>query len=102
MGMRITEQVVDNEGVISGWLAAERGWTVWHDDRSKRERHVPTFVAVHLPSRTTLAIFARPRRLHPSELPAADWLPDRWIPCVWWPGMHIEVRAWLAAPVVDP
>jgi hypothetical protein len=100
--MRLTEQILGNEAVISGWLDAEPGWTVWHDDRSKRQRHVPTFVAVHLPSRIMLAVYARPRKLHPSEMPDTSWLPAAVEPVVWHPGMSGEIRSWLTVAVGDP
>jgi len=100
--MRVTEQVLDNEVVVRGWLTHERGWFVWSDDRGKRERSVPTIVGCHLPSRLVIAVYARPRRLRPSEMPDTSWLPASWLPVVWHPGMHTEVRAWLAAPVTDP
>jgi hypothetical protein len=99
--VRVTEQILDNDAAVRGWFTAERGWFVWSDDRGKRQRSVPTIVAVHLPSRMVLAIYARPRKLRPSEMPDTSWLVSSWIPVVWWPGMHIEVRAWLATPHTD-
>lgn len=100
--MRVTERILDNEVVVRGWLTQRRAWVTWHDDRAKRERSTPTLVALHIPSRLVIAIFARPRKLRPSEAPDVSWLPASWVPVIWWPGMHIEIKAWLAAPVTDP
>ena len=98
--MRVTEQVVVIEAFIGGLLADARSWTVWRADGDKRKLHEPTFVACHVPSRQTLAVFVRPRRLYPSERPDTSWLPADWVAVVWWPGMLKEVRAWLAVPTV--
>jgi hypothetical protein len=73
--MRVTEQIIDNEMVVRGWLTAERAWVTWHDDRAKRERSTPTLIALHIPSRLVIAIYARPRKLRPSEAPDVSWLP---------------------------
>lgn len=95
--MRVTEQVLVTEVTISGLLADARSWIMWSDPRGKRD-HQPAFVACHMPSRLVIAVFVRPRRLHPSEAPAVDWLPVGWLPCVWHPGLSAEIRAWLANP----
>jgi hypothetical protein len=96
--MRVTEQVFDNEVVVRGWLTQQRAWVTWHDDRAKRERSTPTLIALHIPTHAVLAVYCRPRKLRPSEAPDVSWLPAGWVPVVWWPGMHKEVRAWLVSP----
>ena len=96
--MRVTGQVIEVEAVISSLLNDDRGWTVWHDDRGKRQLHVPTFMAVHIPSRIIIGVYCRPRRLYPSELPAVGWLPATVQAVVWWPALAAEIRAWLANP----
>jgi hypothetical protein len=100
--VRVTAQVLEVEAIISGLLTHAHGWSFWRVDGNKRQVHSPTFVACHVPSRQTLAVFVRPRRLYPSERPAVDWLPDPWVAVVWHPGLAKDIQAWLAYPVVDP
>lgn len=101
----LTEDLEVAADIMAGWLNHERSWFFWVDGRggrSKRRRSRPSIVAMHLPDRLVLAIFARPRRLHPSELPDVSWLPAGWVACVWHPGMRVDVRRWLATPHTDP
>ena len=97
--MRITGQVIEVEAIIGALLSDDRSWAVWHDDHGKRPVHLPTFVAFHIPSQRIIGVYVRPMKLHPSEMPAVDWLPVTVEPVVWHPGLSTEVRAWLAAPV---
>lgn len=97
--MKVDLAVIQIEATIRGWLTADRSWAVWRDDTGRRPVHRPSFVAFHIPSGRIIGVFCRPRRLHPSEMPAVDWLPVAVEPVVWHPGLSTEVRAWLAVPV---
>lgn len=88
------------EAVIGGLLADARSWITWSDARGKRD-HAPAFIACHMPSRLVVAVFVRPRRLHPSEMPDASWLPG-WLPVVWYPAISADVARWLANPDGTP
>lgn len=96
--MRITEPVILVEAKIAKWLTTGQGWAVWRDERTVRRRHVPSFVACHFRTGLLLAVYTRPRRLHPSEAPAVGWLPAGVIPVVWHLALHPEVKAWLYRP----
>lgn len=95
--MKITEQVIQTEAAITALLTGARGWIVWHDERDKRG-HQPNFIALHIPSKMVVAVFARPRRLAPSERPDASWLPGDWLPVVWYAALAPQIRVWLVAP----
>jgi len=86
---------------IAGWLMHERAWMVWVDSR-RHQRSRPSMVAFHVPSRQTLAVFARPGKPSPINLPDVSWLPADWLPVVWRTDDMRDVRRWLAAPVTDP
>jgi len=101
----LTEDLVVAEATMAGWFTHELSWLFWVDGRggrSKRRRSRPSLIGLHLPDKLEVAVFARPRKLLPSEMPDVSWLPPGMTPCVWWPGLAREVRAWLAAPVGDP
>jgi hypothetical protein len=101
--MRITETVITTEAKISKWLTTGQGWAVWRDERTIRRRHVPSFLACHFATGRIVAVYCRPRRLHPSEAPAVGWLPAGCVPVVWYPKLHPEVRSWLLFPTIsDP
>lgn len=100
--MRITAQVLEVEAIIGELLRDVPGWTVWADVRGARRQHRPTFLAVHTPTRRCVAVYCRPRRLYPSELPAVDWLPATIEPVVWFPGLRAEIRSWLTVAVGEP
>lgn len=99
--MRVTEQVVVVEAVIGGLLTDARSWIMWSDARGKRD-HAPAFIACHMPSRLVVAVYVRPRKLYPSEMPNASWLPAGWISVVWHPAMSAEIRSWLTVAVGEP
>lgn len=99
--MRVTKQVVEVELLIGDFLSKAR-WVTWHVEGSKRSPAKPTLVALHPPDGLVIAVYARPRRLAPSELPDVSWLPPDWLPCVWHPALSKAARAWLAAPIGDP
>ena len=100
--MRLTEQILDVEVIVASLLReAGHEWMVWHDGRSKRDPYRPTFLALHVPSRRILGVYPRPRRLAPSELPDASWLPASIEAVVWHPAMRPQIRAWLGHATGD-
>jgi hypothetical protein len=101
-GVKITETVWATEAKIAKWLTTGQGWAVWRDERTVRRRHVPSFLAAHFATGRIVAVYCRPRRLHPSELPEVTWLPAGVIPVVWHLAMHPEVRSWLLFPDIGP
>jgi len=86
---------------IAGWLTHERSWFFWVDGR-RHQQSRPDLIAMHVPTRGMLAIFARPGKPSPINLPDVSWLPASWIPVVWRTDDMRDVRRWLAAPVTDP
>jgi hypothetical protein len=100
--VRITERVLADEGTIAAVLADNPAWMVWGDIRDHRNPHHPTMLALHPPTGTTVAIYIRPRHLHPSEAPNPSWLPPTFIPVVWHPGLRAAIHAWLIAPQTTP
>lgn len=100
--MRPTATILEAEQTIRALLADNKAWTTWHDDRTKRTRSTPTLIAIHAPTRIGLAIYLRPRRLHPSENPDTTRLPAGLHPVVWHPALAPDIRAWLLQPTENP
>ncbi|MFH5822274.1 hypothetical protein [Georgenia sp. AZ-5] len=100
--MRLTESVVMVEATVHGWMTSASGWWVYRDERTRRNPARPSFVALHPGLGITLAVYARPRRLHPSELPDPSVLPAGVVAAVWHPGVARQVRVWLSRPFEDP
>jgi hypothetical protein len=99
--MRLTDHILTAEQAVLA-LLDDTSWAVWRDTRDRRNPHRPTALAIHAPTSLVLAVYIRPRRLYPSELPDATWLPADVLPVVWWPAAAHEIRSWLTRPDRTP
>jgi hypothetical protein len=100
--MRLTAAQVETDALVLGLLEADHEWATWRDERTRRRTGVlPAFVAAHLPTGLTLAIYVRPGPVRAAHLPRTDQLPDTWHPVLWHPALRAEIRPWLASPTPD-
>jgi len=100
--MRLTDHILTAELTVLALLDDAPRWSVWRDTRDRRTPHHPTALAIHIPTRLVLAVYVRPRHVHPSERPDPSWLPADVLPVVWHPALRPQVRTWLAHPDTTP
>jgi len=97
--VKLTEASAVAEDRIGNYLRDTRGWTSWRLDTGRRPGKTPTFLAVHRPTSTLIAVFVRTRSPLSSEWPPTEWLPEA---VMWHPARGAEIRAWLANPSGPP
>lgn len=101
--MRLTSAMLDLELTLTVTaLRTASGWRYWRDDALTRKPNRPDHIAVHEPTGQGLAIFTRPRRLAPSEMPTPITLPAGLTPVTWYPRLRSEIVSWLARPSGPP
>lgn len=100
--MRLTAALLDVDTTMRALVAGADGWTVYADTRTKRPSHTPSLLAIHTPTAQLVAIYVRPRKLHPSERPATNRLPANLDAAVWWPAIRDDISRWLAHPDGPP
>ena len=98
--MKLSEVMVLADAKVGELLRDAPGWAVWQLGTVQRRSREPAFLALHVESRTLLAVFVRMRRPLPSEWPATEWLPA--VAVVWHPAISGPVRRWLADPNTEP